>query len=87
MDNHEIRYGAINFSQEKIANFEISQNLFEIHKNYLEAHENKCSSEFSRAILIRIQHAFYNSSGIRKTRDLSLISILFKKPKENSNKI
>ena len=44
MDNHEIRYGVINFSQEKIANFKISQNLFEIHKNYLEAHENKCSS-------------------------------------------
>ena len=45
------------FSQKKIANFEISQNLFEIHKNYLEAHENKCSSEFSRAILIMILKA------------------------------
>ena len=26
----------------KIANFEISENLFEIHKTYLKAHENKC---------------------------------------------
>ena len=68
MDNHEIRYGVINFSQKKIANFEISQNLCEIHKNYLETHENKCSSEFSRSMLIMIQHAFYNSSSIRKTR-------------------
>jgi len=41
----------------KIANFEISQNLFEIYKNYLKAHENKYSSEFSKTILIMIPKA------------------------------